>query len=147
MKSFTFRLEKILNYRTYLRKKAQIELFNARNECLKREEEVMKLIDKKKEISKQFSEKESTGMSVPVYKTYQSYLTWIGKDLEKAYVRLDQVKEEIISKEMALKQASINNKTLELLKELKQKKYMEYFGKEEQKILDEMVISGKGQNA
>ena len=147
MKSFTFRLEKILNYRTYLRKKAQIELFNARNECLKREEEVMKLIEKKKEISKQFSEKEPRGMSVPVYKIYQSYLKWIGKDLEKAYVRLNQVKEEIISKEMALKQASINNKTLELLKELKQKKYMEYFGKEEQKILDEMVISGKGQNA
>lgn len=147
MKSFSFRLDKILSYRTYLRKKAQIELSNARNECLIREKEVMKLIEKKEEISKQFYARESRGMSVPVYNTYQSYLKCIGKELEKAYIRLNKRKEEVIAKEIVLKQASINKKTLGLLKEQKQKKYMEYLGREEQKILDEIVISGKGQNA
>jgi len=34
MKPFTFRLDKILDYRKYLSKMAQIDLFNARNECI-----------------------------------------------------------------------------------------------------------------
>ena len=35
MKPFTFRLEKILDYRTSLEKRAQIDLYNARNEYIK----------------------------------------------------------------------------------------------------------------
>ena len=146
MKPFSFRLDKILNYRTYLRKKAQIELFNARNECLKREKEVMSLVEKKTEISKQCSERESKGMSVPDYNTYQAYLKRIRKDIEKAYIKLNQEKEEVIAKEIVLKQASINKKTLEVLKQLKHNKYMESLVREEQKILDEIVITGKGCN-
>ena len=146
MKPFSFRLDKILNYRIYLRKKAQIELFNARNECSKREKEVLELIEKRSEISKQCCEEESKGMSVPAYHTYQTYLKRIGHDLEKAYIRLDQEKEEVIAKEIVLKQASINKKTLEVLKDLKHTKYMENLGREEQKILDEIVLSGKGCN-
>ncbi len=146
MKPFSFRLDKILNYRTYLRKKAQIELFNARNEYLKREKEVMDLIEKKKEISQQCSERESRGMSVPDYNTYQAYLKCIGEDIEKAYIKLDQGKEEVIAKEIVLKQASINKKTLEVLKEIKHNNYMESLVREEQKILDELVITGKGCN-
>ena len=144
MKPFSFRLDKILNYRTYLRKKAQIELFNARNECLKREKEVLDLIEKRKEISEQCSEKESRGMSVPEYNKYQAYLKRIGEDIEKAYIRLNREKEEVIAKEIVLKQASINKKTLEVLKERKHNKYVESLVREEQKILDEIVITGKG---
>jgi flagellar protein FliJ len=146
MKPFSFRLDKILNYRTYLRKKAQIELFNARNEYLKREKEVMDLIEKKKEISKQCSERESRGMSVPDYNTYQAYLKSIGEDIEKAYIKLNEGKEELIAKEIVLKQASINKKTLEVLKEIKHNNYMESLVREEQKMLDELVITGKGCN-
>jgi flagellar export protein FliJ len=146
MKPFSFRLDKILNYRTYLRKKAQIELFNARNECLKREKEVMSLIEKRNEMSKQCSEEESRGVSVPVYNTYQTYLKRIGEDLEKAYIRLNREKEEVIAKEIVLKQASINKKTLKVLKGLKHNRYMESMVREEQKILDEIVITGKGCN-
>jgi flagellar protein FliJ len=146
MKPFSFRLNKILDYRTHLRKKAQIELFNARNECLKREKEIMRLIRKREEISKQCSEEESRGMSVPAYHAYQAYLKRIWQDLEKAYIRLDEGKEEVIAKEISLKQASINKKSLEVLKELKHKKYMESLGREEQKILDEIVITGKACN-
>jgi flagellar export protein FliJ len=147
MKQYSFRLEKVLDYRSYLRKKAQIDLFNARNECLKREKEVLSLVNKKSEISNKCSQEEIRGISVPVYNTYQSYLKSIGSDLEQAYTKLDEGKEEVMSREIILKQASINKKTLEALKELKHKKYMESLGREEQKILDEIVITGKRQNA
>lgn len=147
MKPFSFRLDKILEYRAYLRKKAQIELFNARNECLKREKEVMRLIEKRADISKQCSEEEREGMSVPAYHTYQAYLGRIGHELENAYIRLDQEKEEVVAKEILLKRASVNKKSLEVLKDLKHKRYMESLEREEQKTLDEIVITGKGNKA
>ncbi|MEJ2657232.1 MAG: flagellar export protein FliJ [Desulfobacterales bacterium] len=146
MKPYSFRLDKILDYRSYLRKKAQIDVFNARNECLKREKEVLNLVEKRVEISNKCSEEESIGMSVPVYHAYQAYLQRIKCDLEKAKIKLNEEKEEVIAKEMVLKQASINKKTLEVLKELKHKKYMEALGREEQKTLDEIVITGKGRS-
>ena len=49
-------------------------------------------------------------------------------------------------KEAILKIASIKKKTLETLKDLQHKKYMETLGREEQKILDEIVITGKGRS-
>ena len=147
MKPYSFRLKKILDYRTYLRKKAQIDLFNARNECLKREREIMSLISKKNTISIKCNEEELKGISVPVYNTYQTYLKSIGCDIEKACIRLDEGKEEVMAKEKILKQASINKKTLEVLNEVKHKKYMEDIGREEQKILDELVFIGKRKNA
>ena len=146
MKPYSFRLDKILDYRNYLRKKAQIDVFNARNECQKREKEVLRLVEKRAEISNKCNEEEKRGVSVPVYHTYQAYLERIGYDLKNAHIRLDEEKEEVMAKEMILKQASINKKTLEVLKELKYKRYMESLGREEQKILDEIVITGKGRN-
>ena len=146
MKPFSFRLNKILDYRTYLTKKAQIDVSNARNECLRREQEVMRLIEKRSDISRQCSEEESKGISVIAYYTYQAYLQRIGFDLEKANIRLNEGKEEVMAKEIILKRASINKKSLEVLKELKHKKYVESLGREEQKTLDEIVITGKGRN-
>ena len=130
-----------------MRKKAQIDVFNARNECLKREKEVRSLINKKHAISIKCSEEEFNGIRVPVYNTYQTYLKSIEYDLEKAYIKLDEGKEEVAAKEKILKQASINKKTLEVLKELKHKKYMEALGREEQKTLDELMFIGKRQHA
>ena len=147
MKPYSFRLVKILEYRSYMRKKAQIEVSNARNECLKRETEVMSLVNKKKEFSIKCSEEEIIGISVPAYNTYQTYLKNIEYNLEKARIKLDEGKEEVMAKEAILKQASINKKTLEVLNEMKYKKYLEALGREEQKTLDELVITGKRQNA
>ena len=45
MKSYSFRLNKILDYRKYLRKRAQIDVFNARIECQKREKELLGLVE------------------------------------------------------------------------------------------------------
>jgi flagellar FliJ protein len=146
MKPYSFRLNKILDYRKYLRKRAQIDMFNARNECQKREKEVLKLIEKREEISEERSEEETKGMSVPVYQIFQAFLQKIDCDLEEAHRRFNEGKEKVVVKEAILKQASIKKKTLETLKDLQHKKYIETLGREEQKILDEIVITGKGRS-
>ena len=146
MKPYSFRLNKILDYRKYLRKRAQIDVFNARNECQKREKELLKLVEQKAEISEECSEEETKGMCVPVYQIFQSFMQKIDCDLKDAHLKLDEEKEKVMVKEAILKQTSIKKKTLETLKDLQYKKYMETLGREEQKILDEIVITGKGRS-
>ena len=144
MKPYSFRLNKILDYRKYLTKRAQIDVFNARNECKKREKKVIKLVEQKSEILEECNEEETKGMCVPVYRIFKTFLQKIDYDLEEAHLRLNEEKENVIVKEAMLKQASINKKTMETLKDLQYKKYIENLGREEQKILDEIVITGKG---
>jgi flagellar FliJ protein len=146
MKPYSFRLNKILDYRKYLRKRAQIDVFNARNECQKMEKEVLRLIEQKAGISEERSKEEEKGMSVPEYQIFQAFLQKLGHDLKEAHLRLDEEKENVMVKEAILKQASIKKKTLETLKDFQYKKYTEALGREEQKILDEIVITGKGRN-
>lgn len=146
MKPYSFRLNKILDYRTYLRKRAQIDVFNARNECRKREKEVLRLTEQRTGISKERSEEEIKGISVPVYQIFRGFMQKIDCDLEAAHSKLNEGKEEVMMKEAILKQASIKKKTLETLKDLQYKKYLENLGREEQKILDEIVITGKGRS-
>jgi len=146
VKPYTFRLNKILDYRKYLRKRAQIDVFNARNQCQKMEKEVLGLIEQKAEISEERSKEEERGMSVPEYQIFQAFLQKLEYDLEEAHLRLDEGKENVMVKEAILKQASIKKKTLETLKDFQHKKYMETLGREEQKILDEIVITGKGRS-
>ena len=144
MKPYSFRLNKILDYRKYLRKRAQIDVFYARNECQKREKELLELVEQRAEISEECSEEETKGMCVPVYQIFQAFMQKIDYDLKEAHLKLNEEKEKVIVKEAILKQASIKKKTLETLKDLQYKKYMETLGREEQKILDEIVITGKG---
>jgi len=144
MKPFRFRLDKILDYRKHLNKIAQIDLFNARNECIKREKEVKRLSEKRKEIVKSCSDEALKGIDVPRYKIYQAYLYKIMHDLESAHTRLNQEKENVITQKAILINESIKKKTLETLKDMQHKKYMELSEREDQKTLDGMVITGRG---
>jgi len=146
MKPYSFRLDKILDYRKYLRKRAQVDVFNARNECQQREKELLRLVEQRAEVSEECGEEEAKGMCVPVYQIFQSFMKKIDYDLKDAHLKLNEEKEKVMVKETILKIASIKKKTLETLKDLQYKKYMETLGREEQKILDEIVIIGKGRS-
>jgi len=147
MKPFTFRLDKILDYRKYLTKVAQIDLFNARTECIRREKKVKRLSEKRKEIAKSCIDEGVKGIDVPRYKIYLAYLSKIAHDLESAHTLLKQEKENVITKEAILTNESIKKKSLETLKDLKHNKYIELSEREEQKVLDEIVITGRGQRS
>ena len=144
MKPFTFRLDKILDYRKYLSKMAQIDLFNARNECIRREKEVKRLSEEKIEIAKSCIDEGVKGIDVPRYKIYLAYLYKIEHDLESAHTLLKQEKENVITKEAILRNETIKKKSLETLKDLKHHKYIELSEREDQKVLDEIVIIGRG---
>ena len=144
MKPFTFRLERLLNYRGYLERRAQVDLFNAKNEVRVREEGIENLKRNKMNIWKECSDEGSRGMNVPLFQIYRSFIKKLDLDLEEAHRRLEELEEKVKAKTAALREETIRKKTLENLKDLQRKRYMMQTDREEQKEMDEMVILRKG---
>lgn len=147
MNPFSFRLESILNYRSHLEKMAQRDLFRAENEVMEGRKAIEKLTESRREIALKCSEERFRGMSVPQYQIYRSFLKRLDDDLKRAHISLIEAGEKVMAKKEALKKESIRKKTLEALKDLQLKKYMKRLEKEEQKVMDELVILRKGRMA
>ena len=147
MKPFNFRLERILDYRKYIEKKAQGDLFNAKNECMKKEEEIQRLSMKRTEIANECSDEGFRGMVVPMYQIYQVFRQKLDHDLERIHISLKEGEEKVMEQEAVLKREVIKKKTLEVLKDLQHKTYRETLDREEQKILDEIVIIRRERSA
>ena len=145
MKPFKFRLEKILDYKKYREKKAQIDLYNARSEFVKLEKAIENLEDVKKKIGEKCDYEEFNGIEIPRYKIYQTFLAKLEHDIEKAHIKLKKKEKEISTKETILKTESIKKKTFEMLKEIKYTTYRKNLDREEQKAMDEIAIFRKGQ--
>lgn len=64
--------------------------------------------------------------------------------LRGAHISIKKAEEKVKAQEVALRKESIKKKTLELLKELQLKRYLEGVDKEEQKVVDELVIIRRG---
>lgn len=147
MKRFSFRLDNILNYRNYLEKKAQRDLFDVRNQCMERENRVKRLAGKRIESVIQCRDEAMKGLDVSMYKIYQAFLQKLDHDLERAQMDLQEEEKKVKAQEKILKAESIKKKALEILKDLQLKDYMKRLEQEEQKYMDEMVIIRRGEKA
>lgn len=145
MRPFEFRLDRILKYRKYLEKVAQVDLSNARHEYMKSEEEIQMLARKRIEIAKKCSDEGFKGIVVPMYQIYQAFLKKLDHNLERAHISLKEREEKVIAQEAVLKKESIKKKTLDTLKDLQYKEFMKNSEREEQKVLDEIVVIERGQ--
>jgi len=140
MKSCNFRLDSILSYRDYLEKRAQIELFKANQELLEKKDEIEQLHKKRFEIAKKCNSEESKGVEVHRYQMYKSFLKVIDLQIENTLAEVKNAEESVRKKKGTLKKESIRKKTLQSLKDLQFEKYKMEYEKEEQKIIDELVL-------
>ena len=143
MKKFSFRLDRLLNYRKYLEKQAQKNLFNAKNEASKRENALERLVQGRIETERQCCEEKAKGMGVPWYRIYQSFLEKSDHDVEMARNSLQKGAARVKAKVAILEKKSVRKKTLEVLKEMQYQKYLLQLGKEEQKAMDELAVMGR----
>jgi flagellar export protein FliJ len=144
MKQFSFRLDRICRYRGYLEKKAQGELARARNEQRETEKAVNLLASERMELAEKCSDKLFSGMHVPLYWMYGVYLERLRMELEEAHGELTKAGEKVRAREKALLRESIKRKALDALRDLRRTRYIENMEREEQKLLDELVILRRG---
>ena len=144
MKPFTFRLERMLHYRGYLERRAQIDLYNTKNAYKAQEGEIKELDQMKIELDQECRDEGARGMQVHLYQIYRFYINKLDMDLEKAHRRLKELGKQVKVKETVLKEETIRKKTLENLKDLQFDRFMQQLNKEEQKEMDEVVILRRG---
>ena len=137
----------MLKYRNYLERRAKIDLFNAQNDVLRKKKEIERLSDERMKIARERSKEGFRGINVSKYQMYRSFLQKLDDDLETAHISLKKKEATIEEKKVALKKESIRKKTLETLKDLQLKRHMKQLEREEQKVMDELAIMGRGGTA
>jgi flagellar FliJ protein len=145
MKSFSFRLDRVLNYRKHLEKKAQRDLFQAQSVYKKRRETIDTLRDRKRDTAQTLRHMGSKGMTVAVYQIHTKFLNKLQNDLEDEHRHLQEAKKLIKARETLLKKETIKKKTLETMKERQFESHKYKLAWEDQKQMDELVLMRKGQ--
>lgn len=147
MKKFSFRLDSILNYRSHLEKMAQRDVFHAQNVVIETERAIERLAARREEVGRECSVERGNGMSVPQYQIYKSYVARLDSDMVNGHGTLEEAEENVRSKKEVLRKESVKKKTLETLRDLQREKFMRRLEKEEQKMMDELVLLKKGGRA
>ena len=122
-------------------------MFSARREALKREEVLKQLVEKRVETERKYREEKSEGMDVPWYRIYHAFFRKSDHDLGMARVRLQKGNERVRVQRKDLEKKTVKKKTLEVLKEMQYRRYLHHLGKEEQKVMDELAVTGRKRKA
>lgn len=143
MKGFSFRLEKVLNYRKSQERKAQMALFHARNEAIAARERIEGLREERIQVVRECGNWKSSGMEASVYHAYGAYVMKLDRDLETAAGDLMQAEETVELRIQTLKERSKARKIMETLKETQLRSYLDDLERAEQKTLDEWAVMGR----
>ncbi len=140
MKAFFFRLEKVLRYRGHMEKRAQRELYSAKDEYERTEEAIKQLLWRRQGLLERCRELSLKGIDVPRYRIYRSFLDKVDSDLAAASDRLHEAGQKVKAKARALREETIRKKTLKTLKQRQQERHIRWMERESQKAIDELVI-------
>ena len=147
MRRFSFRLESILKYRKFLEKKAMLQLAELRQAYIAIEHKIEQLTHMRSQVALTCRGAGLQGLAVPRYENYRSYLEKLRLDLEYAEEELKEQEASIHTQEAVLKSQMLKRKSLEIHKESQRLAHMQKNAREEQKLLDEIVITRQEVNA
>jgi flagellar protein FliJ len=145
MGRFVFRLEKVLRYREHLEKNARQKLRRAREVCASKERALRDVILQRYLAEKRCAGEEEQGIEVATYHLHRTFIEHLSRELEDTSQSLQEAKEEVRAVEKSWLIASSNKKSLENLRERQFSSQKETQEREDQKLLDELVILRRGQ--
>ena len=144
MKPFTFRLEKVLNYRGHLLDRARLELSAARARMLAAQEGLSQLTNRREAAKESCRREGARSMTGLRYHLYQKFLDGLDRNLDEAHVDLRKRASRVKDCEKAVASARIQKKVLETLKERGRQAHAEAAARVEQKEMDDMVLIHRG---
>jgi flagellar export protein FliJ len=140
MRRFSYRLERVLQYRRFVEKRAMLQLAKLKQGYRAIEMQIGQLNMKRLQVAEQCRREGLQGVDVIHYETFQSYLQKLKLELDEASVELAEKEAAIHNQESVLKSETIKRKALETHKESRLKAHRQQAEQEEQKLLDELVI-------
>lgn len=138
MDKFSFRLDKVLDYRTKIEEVKKIEFGNAKIRLDKEMSIFNNMIDHKNKINSERNQVISK-TTINELKNYNDYLFKIKDKLMEQKISVKKAQDDTQFAREKLVDSSKNKKILENLKNRDYKKYLYNIKREEDKIIDQIV--------
>lgn len=139
MKRFQFRLERVLKLRAYHEREWELKLAAATGECVALEEQIRSVVREKRESFHALSGSYTTDISYRM--SQEAYLTYLERRLESLENTLMQKQEEREKIAEQYRQAMMERKVLDKLKERRSGEYYREQLNHEHKALDEVATT------
>jgi flagellar FliJ protein len=138
--SFSFSLQKILNWKRSLEEQAQILLAQKCEELKRQEKEIQKLIQRRIHQAKELEEKLKKGLKGAEFTLYHQFNEWFYRDILERKISKLIKEQEVESERKNLIKLMTERKILEKLRDKRLKETAYHQDKEEQKFVDELSV-------
>ncbi|WP_462267436.1 flagellar export protein FliJ [Desulfobacter sp.] len=139
MKKFQFRLQSLLKYKRHLEQAAKQETAQAVADVLTCEQRITGLQKDKTSATDQLESLMEKGMVAGRFNRYREFITAVDQSIILERNKKTELEKILDDKREALKQRTIDKKSLERLREKQAREYIHEMIREEQKSLDEIA--------
>jgi len=138
---FRFSLETLRRHRENLEQKARDELLRLTYNYQVELGRCNELRKKFQETLKEISIKRAENVAGEELEWFYLYLNRLTHEIQESTKRLDQLKSEVEAQKIVVVEAAKKRKTLDLMKAKKEKQFVFALEKQEQKEIDELVVT------
>ena len=141
MKKFSFSLETVLEYKQQVLDSLQTE-HGAILAQVKRQEDLIETLEADyRALAGEFNQRKMEGLSILDAMKYEQYLRSSERQLEEAYDRLEELREQEEAKRSEVVEAKKETSSIERLREKKLDSYNKAVQKSEENLIDEFVMT------
>ena len=141
MKKFRFSLETVLEYKQQVLDSLQAEHGAILAQVKRQENLIEKLEADYRALSGEFNQRKMEGLTVLEAMKYEQYLRSSERQLEEAYDRLEELREQEEAKRSEVVDAKKETSSIEKLREKKLDSYNKAVQKSEENLIDEFVMT------
>jgi flagellar FliJ protein len=141
MKKFVFRLETLLRHRRNIEERERIEFSRIRSKLLAELSHLEMLEAKHAETRSELAQKESGECDSREISWFYRFLDRLNLEMAASRARIAQLGRELEAQKKIMIEASRNKKMIENLRLKKQKEYLVSMERQEQKTIDELVVT------
>ena len=147
MKKYRFKLENLLKYRESIEERKSFDLADAIREYEVQEKHLRKLTMERQNSQKEFSQKQSQGITGALASLYINYMENVDTKIEEEKAKLDILSENVEEMRKEFLEARKERKVAEELKSSDFKRYQQEVARLEQRVLDEAATGLRGKMA
>jgi flagellar protein FliJ len=141
MKKFVFRFETLLKHRRNIEEREQEKFTRIRSEMLAEIARQDALIAEQNQTRKQLVSLQSSGCDLQEIQWCYAFIDYLDQELKKSIGRLIELEKKIEEQRRIMVAASRDKKIIENLKSKRTREYLISSEREEQRNLDEIVVT------
>lgn len=146
MQRFSFKLQRLLDFRQIQEDQAQAEFAKATRALVLEKERLQRLRDILEGAMQSLREEQEKATSLAILKMFQEYIDRTREEIQRQVLRVAAAGEYRNKCLRAYEEATRRRKVVENLRERRWQQYLELNLAEEQKFLDELATQNRPQN-